>query len=94
MADTSSAVRLRRIITGRCPCITITTYEEAYALDVVREALDDKAIRLDVATWSLIGGLRPGINSKGGEDPDTENPAAALYTLLKKQSGRTVAVLR
>ena len=93
MSEKSSVSKLHRMIAGSNPCITIVTFEEAHALSILRKAQKKEASPRDVAVWSVIGGLREGMSKSAKEDPNTENPAAALYTLLKKASDQTVAVM-
>jgi SpoVK/Ycf46/Vps4 family AAA+-type ATPase len=73
--------RLERLLCVPHPCISIVTPDEEYALGLVR----DTAIQLGrgLWQWSVIGGIRNGIVSGQPPIPSTENPAAALLTLMQ-----------
>lgn len=68
--------RLIRLIDCRHPCVSIISYEEDYALSVVRQAAVEKS--MDVWLWSVSTGLRDGLLEGSPILADTEHPAAAL----------------
>lgn len=79
MFNADDLSQLEQLIQGRRCCISVTTFEEEYALGLVREI----AFKLGkpLLVWSIIGGVRDGLIA--GKEPvkDTEHPAAALYHL-------------
>jgi hypothetical protein len=73
--------RLNHLIRAGHPCISIVTYEEAEALDLVRRSAVDNG--LDLLQWTVIDGLHDGLIAGESEVKDTENPAGALYSLSR-----------
>ncbi len=74
--------RLEQLVRGWNSCISITTYEEEYALGLVRDTA--LAIGCDLKLWSVTEGVRDGLFSDAGPVKDTENPAAGLYYLWRQ----------
>jgi len=74
--------RLARLFYARHPFVSILTYEEAYALGLVRELA--RRFNRPLRVWSVTTGLyREGDES--GIVHDTEHPAAALYYLAHQE---------
>lgn len=73
------------INSGNC-CISIVTFEEQYALEIVRQV----ALGLDrnMLIWSAAGGVKDGLLTDSLYIGDTETPAAGLlhFTGAKKDS--------
>jgi len=77
--------RLSQLITGGYACISIVTYEEQFALEIVRQT----AIALDrgVWIWSVGNGVRDGLIADSPIIADTETPAAGLRNLTAAEDG-------
>jgi SpoVK/Ycf46/Vps4 family AAA+-type ATPase len=75
--------RLEGLLRSRRPLITIRTFEEDYALGLVRNA----ALNLGRACWlwSLTTGVRDGLLANAAPIPDTTDPAAALALLGERE---------
>ena len=69
--------RLRQLITGGNCCISIVTFEEQYALEIIRQAALD--LKQSLWIWSIAGGVKEGFLSDSLFIADTENPAQGLY---------------
>lgn len=82
----SNAVKLigmlRNRSYGTIPCISIETFEEAYALEVVSTAV--RTLGAPYRTWSVIEGVRE--TDSDTEVPETQHPAGALYHLAREES--------
>jgi ATP-dependent 26S proteasome regulatory subunit len=87
----SNLVRLKSLLQSSCPCVSIVTDEEDYALDLVREAASflNRPLRI----WSVVRGVTDGVFSPPRALPDTENPAAALVRLASLDDGGITAML-
>ncbi len=84
--------QFEQLVRAHHPCITIVTYEEEYALDIIKQAAKHLNRRLWV--WSVIDGLRDGMRlDEGLPVSDTEHPAAGLYFLSQRENG-SLAVIR
>ena len=81
MSRQSDLERMERLIKGRHPCIRITTFEEHYALSVVRETVLRSPMHCRI--WTCTEGLRDGLMSDAGPINDTDHPAGALFYLLR-----------
>jgi hypothetical protein len=80
---------LERLLAARHGCISILTFEEEHALEVIRRAsLDGKPLWI----WSNADGLREGLFAKGKTVPDTSHPAAALYRIWSDPAMRGIFV--
>ena len=77
--------RLSQLITSGYVCISVVTYEEEYALEIVRQAA--LALDRDVWLWSVGGGVRDGLMADSPIIADTETPAAGLRNLATTQEG-------
>lgn len=82
--------RFDRLLKARYPCIFISTNEEDEALELVREAV--RAVPYSFRLWSVVGGVRDGIDAFVPALPETEHPAAALYH-MKRQGDVAVNVV-
>lgn len=71
-----------RLLNGRHPCVIIVSPEEAHAVAVVREAVLRSPLVCRI--WKITGGLRDGLVSDHPPIPDTDNPAAAMYYLIRQ----------
>ncbi len=84
--------RFEQLIKARHPCICIITYEEDYALDIIKQTA--KRISRQLWVWSVVDGLRDGMRMEEGlAVSETEHPAAALYFLSQRENG-SIAVMR
>lgn len=83
--------RFEKLIVARHPCVSIVTFEERQALELVTHTAVE--LGLDVLLWSVTGGLRDGLVEGAASIPDTENPAAALFHLARNQNKRTIVVM-
>jgi ATP-dependent 26S proteasome regulatory subunit len=86
----SDAERLGHLLDSQHACISILTFEEAEALEVVRSAAMDRG--LEMFLWSVTQGVRDGMLAKAPTVTDSEHPSAAMYYLTTLQR-RFVAVL-
>jgi ATP-dependent 26S proteasome regulatory subunit len=73
--------QFEQLLMCKHPCVSVLTYEEDYALSIIRDAAMDKGV--DVWLWSISSGLRDGMIENGPTLADTDHPAAALYRLGK-----------
>jgi len=69
--------QLKNLIAGDNCCISIVTYEEQYALDIIRQSALD--LKQNVWIWSIAGGVKEGVLADSLYVADTENPAQGLY---------------
>jgi hypothetical protein len=76
MTDTE---RFAQLLDARNACVSIVTFEEQYALSVVRDVAIDRGINLRL--WSVTTGLRDGLVADAPATPDTDHPAAALFSV-------------
>jgi SpoVK/Ycf46/Vps4 family AAA+-type ATPase len=78
----SDLEQFQRLLTCRHPCVSIVTYEEEYALQMIGQAAIEAGMNLWL--WTVSTGLRDGLIANGVSMADTENPAAALYRIGQK----------
>ena len=71
--------RFQRVINGGYCCISITTQEERYALEIVRQT--GKQLERDLWVWSLADGVREGLIAESPSIANTEKPAEGLENL-------------
>ncbi len=83
--------RLKQLIGARHSCISIVTYEEEYALNMVRQVADE--VGLQLWTWSANRGIRDGFRDDGLPVADTEHAAAALYYFGVRENGSICVTL-
>lgn len=72
------AERLHAMILAAHPCIRIVTAEEQELLLAARQA--GLNLGRPVLEWSILSGVREGLLEGGKPVPQTEHPAAALYS--------------
>src|SRR4051794_16908936 len=77
----SDAQRLTELLDARHACVSITTFEEGYALQVLNEVAVARGV--NVRVWSVTVGLRDGLVAGAPPVPDTDHPAAALFSLTR-----------
>jgi len=77
--------RFTKLVTGGYCCISIVTYEEQYALEVVRQAA--LGLNRDLWIWSVAGGVRDGLLTESLFIADTESPAAGLRNFTNAKEG-------
>jgi MoxR-like ATPase len=75
--------RFKQLVEGGDNCISIVTYEERYALDIIRQAALDLKQKLWI--WSIDGGVREGFLADSPYIADTETPTAGLRYLLEAE---------
>jgi len=71
--------QLSRLLRAGHPCVSILTYEEAQALNLIRSTAVE--LKLELLEWSILRGLRDGLVAASPVVNNTEHPAAALYFL-------------
>lgn len=71
--------QFERLLLCKSPCVSIVTFEEDYALSIVRAAAIE--MHMDLWQWSISSGLRDGLLQSSASLADTEHPAAALYRI-------------
>jgi SpoVK/Ycf46/Vps4 family AAA+-type ATPase len=79
----TNAERLTRTLRGGASCIWIPTLDEAYALELVRNAASD--LGLPLRQWSVVRGLEDGLIAGSPPQNGTEHPAAALVAITNWQ---------
>lgn len=83
--------RFEQLITSDYCCISIVTYEEQYALEIVRQAA--LGLNRDVWIWSVAGGVRDGLLAESPFIPDTQTPAVGLCNLAGTKEGSICVTL-
>ena len=78
--------RIKQFISGDNCLISIVTYEEQYALDIIRHAALD--LKKSLWIWSVAGGVREGFLADSLFVGDTETPAEGLlhFTDVRENS--------
>ncbi|HUT31778.1 MAG TPA: AAA family ATPase [Sedimentisphaerales bacterium] len=85
--------RFEQLIGGGCGCVSIVTYEEEYALGLVRQAAE--TLKRELWIWSAAEGVRDGLSllDKGPAIKGTERAEAGLNNLAgSKESSICVAL--
>lgn len=82
---------LSRLLRSRHHVIWMPTYEESYALTLVREAAMDQRRRLSI--WSASRGVHEGLLEKGEVTPGTTGAAAALRHWTGAEDGAIFVAL-
>jgi hypothetical protein len=77
--------RFKQLISGGYCCISIVTYEEQYALEIVRQVA--LGLSRDLWIWSVSGGVRDGLLANSPFIADTEKPAAGLRNFTNAKEG-------
>jgi SpoVK/Ycf46/Vps4 family AAA+-type ATPase len=90
MGNLTDIDRLERLIRSDRPLVTIQTFEEAYALELVREAGGPTG---SLQIWTVLSGVYDGILENTEPVADTTNPAAALYYLGYKNPAQVVCLV-
>lgn len=80
--DQGNQQRLEQLLQARHVCVRMVTHEEAYALELVREA--GMALGRPVLVWSLSGGIQDALVGNQPPVPNTEDPANALIHLSER----------
>ena len=83
--------RLGQLIRARHNCISIVTYEEAYAMELVYKVAKEE--RKGLWIWSANRGIHDGLRDDGLPVSDTEHAAAALYYLGVRENGSICVML-
>ena len=90
MGNLTDVERLEGLIRAGRPLITIQTYEEDHALEVVRQvALGDRGL----AIWTVLSGVYDGLLDRPVPVDNTTNPAAALYHLGYQNQSQVVCLV-
>ncbi len=83
--------RLSGMLRARHACVVVTTYEEEYLIDLVRQSAEQHDLHL--MTWSVTAGLMNGFLDNEQPIADTSHPAAALTYLAQRPLNQTVVVM-
>ncbi len=75
--------RFKQLIDGGDYCISIVTYEEQYAIDIIRQAALD--LKHNLWIWSVAGGVKEGFLTDSPYIADTEMPTAGLHYLAETE---------
>lgn len=90
MGNLTDIERLERLIRAGRPLVTIQTYEEDHALDVVRQvAMGERGL----AVWTVLSGVYDGLLDRPVPVDNTTNPAAALYHLGYQNQSSVVCLV-
>jgi len=77
-----------RLMRAQHSAVAILTFEEEYAVDIVRQTVMGRGE--DLWLWTHTDGVRDGIIANGAPLVSTENPAAAIYSLLKDKGKKGI----
>lgn len=77
--------RLSQLITGGYVCLSIVTFEEQFALEIVRQTA--LSLDRDVWIWSVGSGVRDGLIADSPIIADTESPSGGLRNLAMTKEG-------
>jgi hypothetical protein len=85
--------RFEQVISSGCSCVSIVTYEEKYALELVREAA--RRLNRELWIWSVAEGVRDGLSllDSGPAIADTDRPEAGLANLAGSKEGSICVTL-
>ena len=83
--------QFEKLIQGGYCCISIVTYEERYALEIVRQTALN--LNRDMWIWSLAEGVRDGLLTDGPVINDTDKPEAGLSNLAGAKPGSICVTL-
>jgi MoxR-like ATPase len=85
--------RFEQLVKGGYCCISVVTYEERYALEIVRAAA--KNLKRDMWIWSLAEGVRDGLDllQDGPVVAGTDQPDAGLTNLAGAKPGSICVTL-
>jgi len=73
--------RFKQLIEGENPCISIVTYEERCALDIISHVALD--LKYSLWIWSVAGGIKEGFLADSPYIADSETPTAGLHYLTE-----------
>src|SRR5882724_6210899 len=90
-AAPDDARRLADLLAARHACISINTFEESYALEVIRQVAVEQG--LNARQWSVTLGLRDALIEGAPPAPHTDHPAAALFSLSRERKLREGIVI-
>ena len=79
----SDQEHISRLITARHPCLAIATFEEDYALGLLRMIAVERG--WDLWLWSVTRGVSDGLIADSPPVASSEHPAAALYHFARQQ---------
>ena len=79
---------LLELLAARHSCVSVVTYEEDHALDVVRDAATEG--RRQLLLWDCVNGLRDGLMKDSAAVADTTPPAGALAWAEKHPRGDAI----
>ncbi len=83
--------RFGQLVNGGNCCISIITYEEKYALEIVHQIA--LGLERDMLIWSVAGGVRDGLLTDSLFIGDTETPAAGLLHFSGAKQGSICVTL-
>ena len=83
--------QFRQLINAGYCCISITTYEERYALDIIRQVVLDRSGNMLI--WSVAGGVREGLMTDSPAIADTETASTGLRCLADAKEGSICVTL-
>jgi AAA+ superfamily predicted ATPase len=83
--------RLTRLIRAQHACISIVTYEEAYAVALLRDIALELSRQLWI--WSVSDGVQEGLLAESPAIPKTENPVAALTDFAERRNAPLCVML-
>ena len=90
MGNLTDIERLERMIRSDRPLVTIQTYEEDHALEIVRQvAMGNRGL----AVWTVLSGVYDGLLDRPVPVDGTTNPAAALYHLGYQNQAEVVCLV-
>ena len=83
--------RFQQLIEGGSYCISITTHEERYALEIIRKTA--AKLKRDMWVWSVADGVRDGMVDGAPCLPDTDIAAAGLISMSRAKPGSICVTL-
>lgn len=87
----SDIERFKHLVEGENPCISIVTFEERCALDIIRHVALD--LKYSLWIWSVGGGIREGFLADSPYIADSETPTAGLRHLAEVDQNSICVVL-
>jgi len=83
--------QFEHVIQNGCACLSITTHEERYALEIIRKTAN--RLDRDMWVWSSAGGIRDGLLDGSAYVPKTETMSAGLTSFSKSRFGSICVAL-
>jgi AAA+ superfamily predicted ATPase len=80
-----------QLVEGGYGCISIVTFEEHYALEIVRRTAEK--LKRDMWVWSVAEGVRDGMQDGGPVIAKTDAPAAGLANMAQAKPGSICVAL-